>query len=115
MSAPFVNALAGNAEGNGPLNKYPTGAQRRGSEGEDGSGLNVEYVKNVFVKYMEYLALQDQKGMKTLEKVLFTVLGLSKEEVDDIESTRAKASTVWGYLGWTDGSSANNNSGGSSK
>ena len=80
VSAPFANALAVAPESKNELySNNAGGLQRRGSEGDEGSGLNVEYVKNVFVKYMEYLAVQDQKGMKTLEKVLFTVLGLSKE------------------------------------
>jgi hypothetical protein len=33
-----------------------------------------DYIKNVFIKYLEYLANSNEKEAMTLEKVLFTVL-----------------------------------------
>jgi hypothetical protein len=33
-----------------------------------------DYIKNVFIKYLEYLANANEKEAMTLEKVLFTVL-----------------------------------------
>jgi hypothetical protein len=49
-----------------PDPNYPMTAQQQ--------TLNTDYIKNVFIKYLEYLANSNEKEAMTLEKVLFTVL-----------------------------------------
>ena len=46
--------------------------------------LSQDYVKNVFIKYLEYLACGDEKGALTLEKVLFTVLKANEKDIEII-------------------------------
>ena len=42
------------------------------------AGLDVEYVRRILLKYLEYLATgENEKEALTLEKVLFTVLNAS--------------------------------------
>jgi hypothetical protein len=38
---------------------------------------NLEYLRNVFVKYLEYLALNNSKEIRTIERVLFTELKIT--------------------------------------
>jgi len=41
-------------------------------------GLDVDYVRNILLKYLEYMASgENEKEALTLEKVLFTVLNAS--------------------------------------
>lgn len=48
-----------------PLDHQPTPGEKQ---------LNLDYIKNVFIKYLEYQANSNEKEALTLEKVLFTVL-----------------------------------------
>lgn len=50
--------------------------------------MNIDYVKNVFIKYLEYLANSNEKEAMTLEKVLFTVLQATDKDVELIEKAR---------------------------
>lgn len=52
--------------------------------------LNLDYIKNVFLKYLEYLANANEKEALTLEKVLFTVLQANDKDVELIEKARQK-------------------------
>ena len=69
-----------------------------GSTGE-GETLNVDYIKNVFIKYLEYQANSNEKEALTLEKVLFTVLQANDKDVELIEKARMKnQSGLWSYF-----------------
>lgn len=52
--------------------------------------VNIEYVKNVFVSYLEYKAMKNDKESKTCEQVLFTALRLSPAEIKEIDRLRKK-------------------------
>lgn len=52
--------------------------------------MNLDYLKNVFIKYLEYQANSDEKGAMTLEKVLFTVLKANEKDIEIIEKARQK-------------------------
>ena len=62
--------------------------------------VNVEYVKNVFVSYLEYKAMKNDKEAKTCEQVLYTALRLSPNEIKDIDRFRKKYKNYkfWKYL-----------------
>ena len=51
-----------------------------------------EYLKNVFIKYLESLTIGDQLQIKILENVIFTVLNVSKDEKKYIEEKRLRSS-----------------------
>lgn len=59
---------------------------------------NMEYLKNVFVKYLEYLALNNQKEIHTIEHLLFTELRVSKEEAARLNLLREQTSFWKKYL-----------------
>ena len=40
---------------------------------------NIEYIRNVFVKYLEYLAQNNTKEIRTIEHVLFTELRVTRD------------------------------------
>lgn len=50
--------------------------------------MNIDYVKNVFIKYLEYQANNNEKEAMTMEKVLFTVLKASDKDIDTLEKAR---------------------------
>lgn len=54
----------------------------------------IDYLRNVFVKYLIYLARKGEKETKTLEKVLYTVLNIPPEQQRRIARAR-KRSTFW--------------------
>ena len=60
--------------------------------------LNIDYIKNVFIKYLEYLANSNEKEASTLEKVLFTVLKATDKDIDLIE--RARGKNTGGFLSY---------------
>jgi len=61
--------------------------------------LSVDYIRNVFVKYLEYQAGQDEKMAKTMEKVLFTVLRAGEDDLEKVAQARAKnTGGIWGYF-----------------
>ena len=39
----------------------------------------MEYLRNVFVKYLEYLATNNTKEIHTIENMLFTELSVTKD------------------------------------
>ena len=53
-------------------------------------GVSVEYIKNVYVSYLEYKAMKNDKEAKTCELVLFTALRLSPQEIKEIDRLRKK-------------------------
>jgi len=53
-----------------------------------GKQLNLDYIKNVFIKYLEYQANANEKEALTLEKVLFTALQAGDKDVELIEKAR---------------------------
>lgn len=59
-------------------------------------GANLEYLKNIVLKYME-----TQEHDKLLP-VLTTLLQFSPEEVAKVQEARAaqQGSGLWGYVGW---------------
>ena len=58
----------------------------------------MEYLKNVFVKYLEYLALNNQKEIHTIEHLLFTELRVSKDEAARLNLLREQNSFWKKYL-----------------
>ena len=53
------------------------------------AGLDVEYVRSILLKYLEYLATgENEKEALTLEKVLFTVLKASPADLASLKKTR---------------------------
>ena len=57
----------------------------------------MDYLRNVFVKYLIYLARKSEKETKTLEKVLFTVLKIPDEQIKRVERARRK-SMFWRFF-----------------
>ncbi|CAI2364286.1 unnamed protein product [Moneuplotes crassus] len=53
-------------------------------------GISIEYVKNVYISYLEYKAMKNDKEAKQCEKVLFTALKLSPEQIKEIDKLRKK-------------------------
>jgi hypothetical protein len=56
--------------------------------------INIEYLRNVFVKYMEYLAGNNTKEIRTIENVLFTELRVTKDQAQRIDILR-RQNTFW--------------------
>ena len=54
--------------------------------------MNNDYIKNVFIKYLIYQANGNEKEVLTLEKVLFTVLKPTEEDIKLLETARLKNS-----------------------
>ena len=63
-------------------------------------GLDVDYVRNILLKYLEYMASgENEKMALTLEKVLFTVLNASPEDLASLEKTRQNNNRgFWRYF-----------------
>ena len=53
-------------------------------------GLDRDYVRNILLKYLEYMACGEEKEALTLEKVLFTVLEATPENLASLEKARIK-------------------------
>ena len=56
--------------------------------------INIEYIRNVFVKYLEYLASNNSKDIRTIENILFTELKVSRDQAQRIDHLR-KTNTFW--------------------
>ena len=67
----------------------------------------IDYLRNVFVKYLIYLARKSEKETKTLEKVLFTVLNIPPEQEARVEKARKK-SKFWRSIRWFKKANAKN-------
>ncbi len=65
----------------GPLQNY-TKSQK----------INMEYLKNIILKYLEALAIGNEFESKILENVIFTVLNVSKNEIKNLEEKRITSS-----------------------
>jgi len=46
--------------------------------------VDKDYLKNILVKYLEYLAKGNEKEAMTLEKVLFTVLDANPKDLSQL-------------------------------
>jgi len=55
---------------------------------QGGAKLNLEYLRNVVAKYMEYVNAGNQEEARTLANVIFTALEFAPEEVELIEKAR---------------------------
>ena len=51
-------------------------------------GLDRDYVRNILLKYLEYMACGEEKEALTLEKVLFTVLEVTPQNLASLEKAR---------------------------
>jgi hypothetical protein len=58
----------------------------------DGQKINIEYLKNVLLKYLEAIAIGNEFQIKILENVIFTVLSVSKKEKANLEEKRSRSS-----------------------
>ena len=65
----------------GPFQKYPKSQK-----------INMEYLKNIILKYLEALAIGNEFESKILENVIFTVLNVSKNEIKNLEEKRITSS-----------------------
>ena len=54
--------------------------------------ISKEYLKNVLLKYLEAIAIGNEFETKILENVLFTVLDVSKKEIQYLENKRITSS-----------------------
>ena len=54
--------------------------------------VNMEYLKNITLKYLEALAIGNEFESKILENVIFTVLNVSKNEIKYLEEKRITSS-----------------------
>ncbi len=54
--------------------------------------VNLEYLKNVLVKYLEAMAIGNEFQIKILENVIFTVLNISTQEKQKLEEKRVRSS-----------------------
>jgi hypothetical protein len=61
-------------------------------ETSDSYRINSEYLKNVLLKYLEAIAIGNEFQIKILENVLFTILNVTKNEINKLEEKRAKSS-----------------------
>ena len=55
---------------------------------QGGAKLNLEYLRNVIAKYMEYINAGNLEEARTLANVIYTALEFAPEEVDLIEKAR---------------------------
>jgi DNA repair exonuclease SbcCD ATPase subunit len=55
---------------------------------QGGAKLNLEYLRNVIAKYMEYINAGNHEEARTLANVIYTALEFAPEEVDLIEKAR---------------------------
>jgi hypothetical protein len=46
--------------------------------------VDVDYLRNILIKYLEYIATGEEKEAMTLEKVLFTVLNANSKELESL-------------------------------
>lgn len=46
------------------------------------------YLKGTLIKYLEYAAKGEEKEALTLEKVLFTILGATEQDLDCVQKAR---------------------------
>lgn len=58
----------------------------------------MEYLRNVFVKYLEYLAQNNTKEIRTIEAVLFAELQVTKEQAANLNLLRQQ-NTFWKKMG----------------
>ena len=63
-------------------------------------GLDIDYVRNILLKYLEYMASGlNEKEALTLEKVLFTVLNASPQDLASLEKMRKNNNRgIWSYF-----------------
>lgn len=54
--------------------------------------INIEYLKNVLLKYLESIALGNEFQIKILENVIFTILNIPNEERLRLEEKRSRSS-----------------------
>jgi hypothetical protein len=67
-------------------------SKQKGAVQEEPS--NIEYLRNVFVKYLEYLALNNTKEISTIENLLFTELQVTKDQGTRLNLLRQQ-NTFW--------------------
>lgn len=55
--------------------------------------VDVDYLRNILIKYLEYIATGEEKEAMTLEKVLFTVLNASSKDLESLQRARQRNNT----------------------
>jgi hypothetical protein len=60
--------------------------------------LDKTYIRNILFKYLEYSVAGEAKEAMQLEKVLFTMLEATPENLESLEKQRAKYNG--GFLGY---------------
>jgi len=72
--------------------KSLNGSHYTSLDGQSENKINIEYLKNVFLKYLEAITIGNEFQSKLLENVLFTILRVPKSEKDSLEEKRARSS-----------------------
>lgn len=52
--------------------------------------MDKSYVRHILFKYLEYMSTGEEKEALTLEKVLFTVLEATPDNLESLERSRSK-------------------------
>ena len=61
--------------------------------------MDRDYVRNILLKYLEYMAAGEEKEALTLEKVLFSVLDASSQDLKSLDRVRrANNSGIFSFL-----------------
>lgn len=55
--------------------------------------VDVDYLRNILIKYLEYIATGEEKEAMTLEKVLFTVVNANSKELENLQRARQRNNT----------------------
>ncbi len=55
---------------------------------------HIVYIRNVFIKYLEYLALSNTREIKTIENILFSELQVTKDQAIKLDQLR-KTNSFW--------------------
>ena len=79
-------------------NTLPADTQLFQGQGLHLHALDKSFVRNILFKYLEYSSAGEEKEALQLEKVLFTVLEATQENLDSLERQRAKNNG--GFLGY---------------
>lgn len=58
----------------------------------DPQRINIEYLKNILLKYLEAIAIGNEFQIKILENVIFTILNIPNSEKQRLEEKRARSS-----------------------
>lgn len=74
------------------INNIKNSIQYKNIPFSDYHKINLEYLKNVLIKYLEAISIGDEFQIKILENVIFTILDVSNDEKLKLEEKRSRSS-----------------------